>query len=357
MRFRYAPYGRLISLIRPGPQLASAYERCRADAEAFSAAMKTIFAAHWTISLRTATIGQLRRRFHRATLRCPERTMAGGNAGLPEHWTLSQDQGFSLVEVRGRGIQVLRPRMTSFGPEGRSDVTCLLVDDDHDLRNLMTNYLGEYGVRVVCASRPREVAPLLVRIQPDLILLDLQLGQECGLDLLRELRALSSIPIIIITGRLRDEADRVVGLELGADDYINKPFSLRELLARIRAVLRGREAGLTKRRSRNEAGHLCFGGWRLERRTRRLTNPRGDPVALTKGEYALLRAFLEAPQRPLSREYLLQATRVHDHAFVRSIDMQVMRLRRKLGDAEHGRSIIRAERGVGYVFTLSVEAS
>ncbi|ODM77414.1 DNA-binding response regulator [Bradyrhizobium elkanii] len=238
-----------------------------------------------------------------------------------------------------------------------ADVTCLLVEDDYDLRNLMKNYLEEYGIRVICASRPREVAPLLASNQPDLILLDLQLGQECGLDLLRELRALSSIPIIIITGRLRDEADRVVGLELGADDYINKPFSLRELLARIRAILRGREAGSTKRRSRNETGHLCFGGWRLERRTRRLTNPRGDPVSLTKGEYALLMAFLDAPLRPLSREYLLQATRVHEYAFIRSIDMQVMRLRRKLGDTEHSHSIIRAERGVGYVFTLSVQAS
>jgi DNA-binding response OmpR family regulator len=221
----------------------------------------------------------------------------------------------------------------------------------------MKNYLEDYGVRVISASRSSEVAPLLASNQPDLILLDLHLGQECGLDLLRELRARSSIPIIIISGRLRDETDRVVGLELGADDYINKPFSLRELVARIRAILRGRETGLTKRRRESERGWLCFGGWRLERRTRQLTNPRGEPVALTKSQYTLLRVFLDAPQRPLSREYLLQATRIHEDVWDRSIDMQVLRLRRKLGDSGVSRSIIRTERGVGYVFTLSVEAS
>jgi DNA-binding response OmpR family regulator len=251
--------------------------------------------------------------------------------------------------------------MTSTGEEGRSeiemaaDVTCLLVEDDHDLRSLMKNYLEQYGVRVICVSRPREVAPLLISNQPDLILLDLQLGQESGLVLLREIRKVSSIPVIVITGRPRDEADRVVGLEFGADDYINKPFNLRELVARIRAILRGREAGFAKRRSKT--GYLCFDGWRLERRTRRLTNPSGDLVPLTKGEYALLSAFLEAPQRALSRDYLLQATRVHEDVAIRSIDMQVMRLRRKLGDTGRTRSIIRAERSVGYVLTPSVEAS
>jgi DNA-binding response OmpR family regulator len=201
------------------------------------------------------------------------------------------------------------------------------------------------------------VAPLLARNQPDLIVLDLRLGREDGLDLLRELRARSDIPVIITTGHRPDEIDRIVGLELGADDYITKPFSLGELLARIRAILRRRNARPTKPQRESERGSLRFGGWRLERRTRRLTNPRGEPVPLTKGQYALLTAFLAAPQRPLSREYLLQATRVHEDVFDRSIDMQVMRLRRKLGDSGGSSPIIRAERGVGYVFTLPVETS
>jgi DNA-binding response OmpR family regulator len=234
------------------------------------------------------------------------------------------------------------------------DVTCLLVEDDHCLRELVTNYLEDHGVRVICASRPREVAPLLACNQADLIVLDLGLGRERGFDLLRELHARFNIPVIITTGLLLDEIDRVVGLELGADDYLSKPFSLRELLARIRAILRSREARLTKRRRESEIGcRLCFGGWRLERRTCRLTNPRGEPVALTKGQYGLLMAFLDAPERPLSRKYLLQATRVHKDAFDRSIDTQVTRLRRKLEDP----SIISAKRGVGYVFTLPVKSS
>jgi two-component system, OmpR family, response regulator len=147
----------------------------------------------------------------------------------------------------------------------------------------------------------------------------------------------------------------VVGLELGADDYLTKPFGLRELLARIRAVLRRREAGLTAAQRDAEGGHCRFGGWQVDRRSRRLTDPDGSPVTLTKGEYNLLIAFLDAPQRTLSREYLLQATRVHEDVFDRSIDVQILRLRRKLeADASQPR-VIETERGVGYIFTLSVE--
>jgi two-component system, OmpR family, response regulator len=251
------------------------------------------------------------------------------------------------------------------GPLGPTDTpikehrtfTCLLVEDDDDVRLMVANYLEEHDVHVICASRMCDVASLLARNHPDLIVLDLRLGRRDGLDLLRELRVRSDIPVIITTGHFRGEIDRIVGLELGADDYITKPFSLRELLARIRAILRRRDAGPTKPQRESERGNLRFGGWRLERWTRRLTDPRGEPVALTKGQYALLTAFLDAPQRPLTREYLLQATRVHEDAFDRSIDMQVMRLRRKLGDRGGSPSIIRAERGVGYVFTLPVETS
>jgi DNA-binding response OmpR family regulator len=187
------------------------------------------------------------------------------------------------------------------------------------------------------------------------VILDLRLGQEDGLDLLREIRSRSDVPIIITTGHRRDEIDRVVGLELGADDYITKPFGLRELLARIRAVLRRRDAGQAVAQRDPERGRCRFGGWQLDRRSRRLNDSSGEPVALTKGEYALLIAFLDAPQRPLSREHLLQATRIHEDVFDRSIDVQVLRLRRKLETDSNAPRVILTERGVGYVFALPVE--
>jgi two-component system, OmpR family, response regulator len=238
----------------------------------------------------------------------------------------------------------------------RKSPTCLVVEDDGTMRHLVTNYLEDHDIRAVSASRRDEVAGLLARNQPDLVILDLRLGQEDGLDLLREIRAQSDVPIIITTGHRRDEVDRVVGLELGADDYITKPFGLRELLARIRAVLRRRETGQAAAQRDAEKGRCRFGSWQFDRRHRRLTNSRGEPIALTKGEYALLIAFLDAPQRPLSREHLLQATRVHEDVFDRSIDVQVLRLRRKLESDPATPSIIQTERGVGYVFTLPVEA-
>jgi two-component system OmpR family response regulator len=249
----------------------------------------------------------------------------------------------------------------SFEPSGtgtsadRRSPTCLVVEDDSTLRHLVTNYLEDHDIRAISASRRDEVSGLLARSEPDLVVLDLRLGQDDGLDLLREIRARSDVPIIITTGQRREEIDRVVGLELGADDYITKPFGLRELLARIRAVLRRREAGQANAQRETEKGRCRFGGWQLDRRNRRLTNSAGEPVALTKGEYALLIAFLDAPLRPLSREHLLQATRIHEDVFDRSIDVQVLRLRRKLESDPSTPSIIRTERGVGYVFSLPVE--
>jgi DNA-binding response OmpR family regulator len=241
------------------------------------------------------------------------------------------------------------------GGADRKLPTCLVVEDDSTMRHLVTNYLEEHDIRVVSASRRNEVAALLAHSQPDLVVLDLRLGQDDGLDLLREIRAQSDTPVIITTGHRRDEIDRVVGLELGADDYITKPFGLRELLARIRAVLRRREAGQAAVQRDAEKGRCKFGGWQLDRRLRRLTNSAGEPVTLTKGEYALLIAFLDSPQRPLSREQLLQATRVHEDVFDRSIDVQVLRLRRKLESDPSTPSIIQTERGVGYVFSLPVD--
>jgi two-component system OmpR family response regulator len=234
-------------------------------------------------------------------------------------------------------------------------VRILVVDDDPLMKRMVVNYLEEHDLRTASASGRQEMTSQFAIAEPSLVLLDLRLGQEDGLDLLREIRAQSDVPVIITTGHRRDEIDRVVGLELGADDYVTKPFGLRELLARIRAVLRRREAVRVAPQREKEGGRNRFGGWLLDRDTRRLTDPEGALVSLTKGEYALLIAFLDAPQRPLTREYLLQATRIHEDVFDRSIDVQVLRLRRKLESDASAPRVIQTERGVGYVFALPVE--
>lgn len=231
----------------------------------------------------------------------------------------------------------------------------VVVDDDPALRRLVTSYLQDQNVPATSVSSRSELNRQLEATHPSLIILDLRLGQDDGLDLLREIRSHSDVPVIITTGPRPDETDRIVGLELGADDYIIKPFSLRELLARVRAVLRRQEMGRAARARDPERGGYRFNGWKLERRGRRLLDSNEAPVALSKGEYALLLAFLEAPQRPLTREHLLQATRVHEDIFDRSIDVQVLRLRRKLEIDPSAPRVIQTERGVGYIFTLPVE--
>ena len=231
----------------------------------------------------------------------------------------------------------------------------LVVEDDPALQRMILNYLEENSIRTLAASVRWEMVRELKSAEVNLVILDLRLGQEDGLDLLREVRSHSDVPVIIITGHRRDDIDRVVGLELGADDYLTKPFNLRELLARVRAVLRRFEAGRAPPAREPERGRWRFSGWQLDRRTRRLTDPDGAPVALTKGEYALLIAFLDAPQRPLSREHLLQATRLHEDVFDRSIDVQILRLRRKLERNPSAPRFIQTERGVGYVFAVPVE--
>src|SRR4051812_38042536 len=189
---------------------------------------------------------------------------------------------------------------------GDRQVCVLLVEDDPALQRMILNYFGENSIRTLTASGRQDMANQLGSAEVNLVVLDLRLGQEDGLDLLREVRSSSDLPVIIITGHRRDDIDRVVGLELGADDYLTKPFNLRELLARVRAVLRRFDGGRAAPARDPERGRFRFGGWQFDTRTRRLADPSGTPVALTKGEYALLLAFLDAPQRPLSREHLLQ---------------------------------------------------
>jgi two-component system, OmpR family, response regulator len=244
-----------------------------------------------------------------------------------------------------------------FNPRASEErqMNVILVEDDPAFQRMISNYFAENNIRTLVASSRQEMNRHLESSGASLIILDLRLGQEDGLDLLREIRSDSELPVIIITGHRRDEIDRVVGLELGADDYLTKPFHLRELLARVRAVLRRFAAGQAAPAHKFGRKRYRFSGWQLDSNTRRLSDPAGASVALTKGEYALLVAFLEAPQRPLSREHLLQATRVHEDVFDRSIDVQILRLRRKLERGPSALRVIQTERGIGYVFALPVE--
>jgi two-component system, OmpR family, response regulator len=230
----------------------------------------------------------------------------------------------------------------------------LLVEDDRALAHVLSHDLKHSGFEVECVNHGDRVLERFDRFSPDLVLLDVMLPDGDGRDLARELRKESDVPIVMLTAR-GEEIDRVLGLELGADDYIIKPFSLRELLARVRAVLRRQEMGRAARARDPERGGYRFNGWKLERRGRKLIDPSEAPVPLSKGEYALLLAFLEAPQRPLTREHLLQATRIHEDIFDRSIDVQVLRLRRKLEVDPSAPRVIQTERGVGYVFAVPVD--
>ena len=167
---------------------------------------------------------------------------------------------------------------------GLSSGRILVVDNDPAVLQLISDYFGEHGIKTVSAKGRSAVARQLAGGDPSAIILDLRLGQDNGLDLLREIRKSSDAPIIILTGRSRDDVDCVVGLELGADDYLTKPFDVRELYARFRAVLRRCEKGRSLRTRDVERGEYRFGGWRLDRRSRRLTDPQEQPVALSKSE-------------------------------------------------------------------------
>jgi two-component system OmpR family response regulator len=231
----------------------------------------------------------------------------------------------------------------------------LVVDDDPAMRGMIADYLAGHNLRVSSAADGRGMTDVLTGGDVDLVILDLKLGKEDGLDLVRRLRGNSPVPIIVITGHRRDEVDRIIGLELGADDYLVKPFGLRELLARLRAVLR-RSVSTPNMAKEDKRTRYRFAGWELSMRTRRLTSPGGDVLPLTKGEFSLLAAFLQSPQRVLSREALLAASRVHGaEVFDRSIDVQILRLRRKLESDPSLPALIKTERGVGYIFTAAVE--
>ena len=231
----------------------------------------------------------------------------------------------------------------------------LAVDDDPSVRQLIADYLTDNDIRVTAVGSGKEIAEVMARHTIDLLILDLRLPGEDGMQIARNLRAESDVPIIILTGR-RDEADRVMGLELGADDYLTKPFSPRELLARIRALLRRSRAHETVADGLSRIRGYRFAGWELNVRQRRLKSPQGETIPTTNSEFNLLVAFLAAPQRVLSREQLLELSRLHDdEVYDRSVDVQVGRLRKKFELQGARTQLIRTERGAGYVFTAIVE--
>jgi two-component system, OmpR family, response regulator len=232
----------------------------------------------------------------------------------------------------------------------------LALDDDPGIRQLVCDYLGENELRVTAVATGKEFDAVMARETIDLVLLDVRLQGEDGLQIARRLREASAIPILMLTGRA-EEADRVMGLELGADDYLTKPFSPRELLARIRALLRRARAQATVADAINQVRAYRFGGWELNVGLRKLKSAEGRAVDLTNGEFSLLAAFVSAPRRILSREQLLDLSRLHNaEVYDRSIDVQILRLRRKIeADPTHPR-FIKTERGAGYCFDAVVEA-
>ena len=230
----------------------------------------------------------------------------------------------------------------------------LVVDDDPQVRQLIADYLGTQDYRVSVAADGGEMTRLLAESAVDLIVLDLKLPGEDGLSLARKLRAESDIPIIMLTGQ-SDPIDRVVGLELGADDYLTKPFNPRELLARIKAVLRRFKAREPAPQADSKIKAYRFADWELNLAARRLIDPKGEAVTLTNPEFNLLMAFLQAPQRVLSRDQLLELSRVHsDEVFDRSIDSVILRLRRKLEANPREPRLIKTEWGAGYLFAAAV---
>ncbi len=229
----------------------------------------------------------------------------------------------------------------------------LVVDDDPEIRKLLARYIESQGFRVLLAANCRELHDRLAASHVDLIVLDVMLPDGSGLEVCRDLRAQrSSVPIILLTA-LKEDVDRIIGLEIGADDYLGKPFNPRELIARVRAVLRRRAEALPLTAS--EAKIYRFEGFTADPQTRRVTGPHGSDIELTGAEFDLLRTFLERPGRVLSRDQLLDLTRGRDGDVLdRSIDVLVSRLRRKLGDGGAAQ-LFKTVRNGGYQLAAKVE--
>jgi two-component system OmpR family response regulator len=232
----------------------------------------------------------------------------------------------------------------------------LVVDDDPDIRAVLQDYLGRNDMRVTARASGRAMLEVFETEAIDLVLLDVRMPGENGMLLAQTLRERAAVPIVLLTGNA-DEADRVMGLELGADDYVTKPFSPRELLARIRAVLRRYKvpSDLPARDPKRRA--YRFAGWELNLRTRKLSAPDGRKLDLSNNEFSLLAAFCGSPQRVLSRDQLMSLSRLHDaEVYDRTVDVQIVRLRRKIETDPARPQLIVTERGAGYIFVPPVES-
>lgn len=230
----------------------------------------------------------------------------------------------------------------------------LVIEDDPSMTRLLKNMLIDEGFVVETANTPEKATAALRRLDIDLITLDLGLGHADGLAFARSLRAMHTTPFIIVSGK-SDEIDRIVGLEIGADDYIIKPFNPREVLARVRAVLRRRDASHTALQAKNAQPTLAFEGFVFDESRRLLLSPTGDEITITAREFSLLNAFLQRPQRVLHRDYLLEnVDGLESTALDRAVDTLVSRLRRKLIAAGASESIIKTVRGAGYLWSAKV---
>jgi two-component system OmpR family response regulator len=233
----------------------------------------------------------------------------------------------------------------------------LIVDDDREIRELLASYLEKNGMRASLAANGRQMRSLLEQVPVDLVVLDLMLPGEDGLALCRELRAgkWRTVPVLMLTAR-SEETDRIIGLEMGADDYLTKPFAVRELLARIRSVLRRARMLPPNLQVTEAVQFLKFGDWKLDTTARHLLDAQGTMVALSGAEYRLLRVFLDHPQRVLTRDQLLNLTQGRDaDQFDRSIDLLVSRLRQRLQDDAREPRYIKTLRSEGYVFSAAVQ--
>jgi len=229
----------------------------------------------------------------------------------------------------------------------------LLIDDDRETRDLLAQFLQKHGLRVTAARDGRDARRAWPAGAYHLVILDLMMPGESGLDLARWLRGVSDVPIVMLTA-MGEETDRIIGLELGADDYVPKPFNPRELLARIRAVLRRTEA--RGPRAGAPARPLRFAGWTLDPTRRRLLNPAGAEAALTGGEFDMLSVLAARANQVLTRDMLMDLLRGRQAGpFDRAIDVAVSRLRRKLGGGEAEGNLIKTVRGGGYVLAAEVE--
>ncbi|MBS0418155.1 MAG: response regulator [Proteobacteria bacterium] len=230
----------------------------------------------------------------------------------------------------------------------------VIVDDDREIRTLLSQYLDKHDFRTTAVAEGKEMRRVMERTRVDLVVLDLMLPGEDGLSICRELRTRSQVPIIMLTARGED-VDRIVGLELGADDYLPKPFNPRELLGRIRAVLR-RSAHAPRDPSPESVRGFAFGNWKLDTTTRTLTDNEGKDVALSGAEYRLLAVLLSSANRVLSRAQLTELLRGREaDPFDRSIDVRVSRLRQILGDDARAPQIIKTVYGEGYVVGVPVQ--